>query len=130
MSLLDLLKQEYVKGKVIDKYRLNNGNVGLVVEQAGTGRRYNVRFRDDYKGACVENLFGLLNDPFSCKTEHVDRLVNAGDSIELTMSYSKDPFREAYRIHSVSRLNPGSVHYKNPPRLINLPERSVNTARY
>jgi len=30
MSLLDLLRQEYVKGRVVDKYRIGNGNIGLV----------------------------------------------------------------------------------------------------
>ena len=102
MSLLDLLRQEYVKGKVIDKYRLPDGNIGLIIDQDGTHNRYHVQFRDDYRARpCVENLFGLLKDPFSGKTEYVDRLVNKGDYIELSASYSKGPFREAYRLHSV-----------------------------
>ena len=130
MSILDLLRQEYVKGKVIDKYRLNNGNIGLVVEQLGTNKRYHVEFRDDYRGPCVENLFGLLNDPFSRKTEHVERLINEGDSIELTLSYSRGPFREAYRIHAVSGPKPRQMPYKNTQKLINLPYKSVKTARY
>lgn len=32
MPLLDLLRQEYVKGRVVDKYGLWNENVGLVIE--------------------------------------------------------------------------------------------------
>ena len=101
MSLLDLLRQEYVKGKIVDKYRLENGNVGLIIARDGTHSRYHVQFRDNYRGPCIENLFGLLKDPFSGKGEHVDRLVNKGDHIELTASYSRGPFREAYRVHSV-----------------------------
>ena len=101
MSLLDLLRQEYVKGKVVDKYRLENGNVGLILAQNGTYRRYHVQFRDNYRGPCIENLFGLLKEPFSGKSEYVDRLVNKGDHIELTASYSRGPFREAYRVTSV-----------------------------
>ena len=101
MSLLDLLRQEYVKGKVVDKYRLENGNVGLIIAQDGTYRRYHVQFRDDYRGPCIENLFGLLKDPFSGKSAYVDKLVNKGDYVELSTSYSRGPFREAYRVHSV-----------------------------
>jgi len=32
MSLLDLFRNEYVHGKVVNKYRLENGNLGLIVE--------------------------------------------------------------------------------------------------
>jgi len=105
MSLLDLLRQEYVKGKVVDKYRLENGNVGLIIAQNGTNRRYHVHFRDDYRGPSIEDLFGLLKEPFSGKSEYVDRLVNKGDYVELTASYSRGPFREAYRLHSVQPVS-------------------------
>jgi hypothetical protein len=101
MSLFDVLRQEYITGKVVDKYRLENGNVGLIIARDGTHSRYHIRFYDDYKGHCLENLFGLLKDPFSGRTEYIDKLVNPGDQVELTTSYSKSPFREAYRIHSV-----------------------------
>ena len=130
MSLLDKLRQEYVRGKVIDKYRLSDGNVGLVVEQQGTNRRYHVLFRDDYQRPGIENLFGLLNDPFSGKSEYVEKLVNKGDAIELTLSYSRDPFREAYRIHSVSGSSRRPMPYKNSQKLINLPYKSAKTGRY
>jgi hypothetical protein len=106
MSVLDLFRNECVNGKVLDKYRLNNGNVGLVVEDAATHRRYHVEFRDGYKGPSSENLFGLLKEPFAGKTEYLDRLVEAGDSIDLTLSYSRSPFREAYNLHSVLRSEP------------------------
>lgn len=130
MSLLDLLRQEYIQGKVIDKYRLNNGNIGLVIEQLGINKKYHVEFRDDYRGPCVENLFGLLNDPFSRKTEHVERLINKGDSIELTLSYSRSPLREAYYIHAVSGSKPSQMPQKNTQKLINLPYKSGKTAQY
>ena len=126
MSLLDFLRQEYVKGRVTDKYRLGNGNVGLVVEDGAAHKRYHVEFRDDSRGPCVENLFGLLKEPFSSKTEHLDRLIKEGDSIELTVSYSKGPLREAYYVHSVSA--PGA--YKTPKKLISLPYKSLQMPRY
>jgi len=126
MSLLDILRQDYVKGKVIDKYKLQNGNVGLIVEDEITRKRYHVAFKDRYRKPCVENLFGLLNEPFDGKTEHIERLINKGDSVELTLSYSKGPLREAYYIHSVS----GPKVYNNSPPLINLPYKSVKTPGY
>jgi len=129
VSLFDLLRQEYIKGTVVDKYRLENGNVGLVVEQAGTRNRYHIQFKDDRRGPCVENLYGLLKEPFSGKTGSVDRLISPGDSVELTTSYTRGPFREAYRIHSVygpgerknaiERANPSHT----PQYLIDFPYR-------
>ena len=32
MSLFDMLRQEYVKGRVVEEYRLGNGDVGLINE--------------------------------------------------------------------------------------------------
>ena len=128
MSLLDLLRQEYLKGRVIDKYRLPDGNIGLIIDPDGTRKRYHVRFVDDYRSRpCIENLFGLLKDPFSGKTEYLDKLINKGDYIELTASYSKSPFREAYRIHSVLRREPNNNARRLPYRQ---PYGSARTSGY
>ena len=123
MSVLDLFRNEYVNGKVVDKYRLNNGNLGLIVEDAATRRRYHVQFRDDYKGPSSENLFGLLKEPFAGKTEYLNHLVEEGDSINLTLSYSKGPLREAYCVHAVSSAEPRRESYRSPTKLIELPYR-------
>ena len=123
MSVLDLFRTEYVNGKVVDKYRLNNGNLGLVLEDTATRRRYHVEFRDGYKGPSSENLFGLLKAPFAGKTEYLDHLVEEGDSIGLTLSYSRGPFREAYYVHSVSRAEPNRGAYGNATKLIDIPYR-------
>jgi hypothetical protein len=85
-----------------------------------------VEFKDNGRGAGIENLFGLLNDPFSGKIEHVDRLINAGDSIELTVSYSKGPLRQAYFVHSVTAPAP----YKPARKMISLPYKSAQMSRY
>jgi hypothetical protein len=126
ISLLDLFRQEYVKGKVIDKYSLSNGNVGLIISDDNSHKRYHVEFRDGYKGPGVENLFGLVKEPFSNKTEYLDRLIDEDDSVELTVSYSKGPFRQAYRIHSVS----SQPVYREPGKATNLPQRYLGLARY
>ena len=114
MSILDIFRQEYVRGKVVDKYRLENGNLGLIVEDAGNQTRYHVEFRDNYKGPQSENLFGLLKDPLAGKTEYLDRLVREGDNIDLTLSYSSGPFRDAYHVHSVSRSEPKRGYSQRP----------------
>ena len=101
MSLIDYIRGEYVKGKVLDKYSLKNGNIGLIVQEASTKKRYHVEFKDGYKGPGIENLYGLLKDPFSSKTDFIDKLIGKGDSIGLTVSYSKSPFRQAYKLHYV-----------------------------
>lgn len=98
----------------MDKYRLNNGNLGLIVEDAATHRRYHVEFRDGYNGPSTENLFGLLKDPLAGKTEYLDRLVREGDNIDLTLSYSRGPFRDAYHVHSVSRSEPKRGYSQRP----------------
>jgi hypothetical protein len=123
MSLLDVFREEYVNGKVVNKYRLENGNLGLIVEDAATRRRYHVEFRDNYKGPSTENLLGLLKEPFAGKTEYLDKLVEEGDSIDLTLSYSPSPFREAYYVHSVSRAEQRRAPYRSPTELIELPYR-------
>ena len=130
MSVLDLFRNEYVNGKVTGKYRLENGNLGLIVEDAATRRRYHVEFRDDYRGPSSENLFGLLKEPFAGKSEYLNHLVEEGDSIDLTLSYSKGPFREAYYVHSVSRARPRGGPYRSPTRLIELPYRHTARAGY
>ena len=126
MSLLDILRQEYVTGRVIDKYKLQNGNVGLIVEDEINRKRYHVEFKGQDRDYNIQNLFGFFKYPFDGKTEHVDRLIKKGDSVELTLSYSKGPLREAYYIHSVSGPKP----HPNPHRLIDLPYKSVNSPGY
>jgi len=115
-----------VRGRVIDKYKLKNGNFGLVVEQSGTNKRYHVEFQDDHSGPNIDNFFGLFNDPFSQKTECLDKLIYPNDTIELTLSYSKDPLRKAYRIYSVSAPKP----YQMKPKSMRLPYNPAKMLGY
>ena len=88
-------------GVVLDKYSLDNGDLGLVL--AGpAGQRYHVAFMGGYSGASLENFFGLFKEPFAGRTKQVDRLLGKGDVVELTVHYNKTPLREVYRIHSVT----------------------------
>ena len=126
MSLLDYFRGETVRGKVVDKYNLKNGNIGLIIDDYNSHERYHVEFKDGYRGPTVENLFGLVKEPFSKKTEYLDKLIEKKDSVELTVSYSKRPFREAYRLYSVSR----SPSYKRPQNLIQPPYRLTRALPY
>jgi hypothetical protein len=67
MSLFDWFRRVYLAGKVVDKYRLGNDNVGIVVDQRGKHKRYHIEFKDNYRPSGLENLYGLLNVPFSGK---------------------------------------------------------------
>jgi len=116
MALIDYLRGEYISGKVMDKYTCGNGNIGVVVQQKGTYKQYHVEFRDDKQQPGIGNLYGLLNNPFNQKTDSIDRLINKGDDIEMTVDYSRSPFRNAYRIHSASHPRtyriPNKLTYK------------------
>jgi hypothetical protein len=48
MSLLALFRQEYVRGRVLDKYQLGNGNIGMNVENQVNRKRYHIEFKDGY----------------------------------------------------------------------------------
>jgi hypothetical protein len=43
------------------------------------------------QGSGLDNVFRLLKEPFSGKSEHLDRLINEVDLIELTVSYLRGP---------------------------------------
>jgi hypothetical protein len=126
MSLLDYFGQEYVRGKVVDKYNLKNGNIGLIIDDYSSHKRYHVEFKDGYKGPSAENLFGIMKEPFSEKTEYLDKLIDKDDSVELTVSYSKGPFRQAYRLYSVSR----AAAYSRPQNLNPTPYRRIRALSY
>jgi hypothetical protein len=66
-----------------------------------------------------------LKYPFEGKTENVERLVGKGDYLELTVSYSRGPIREAYSLQSVSRT---PIH-KNEGTVLGLPSVSYKLAR-
>ena len=49
ISIVNYLRSEYVEGRVAEKYRRENGGLAVVVEEARTGRRYCVEFKDDQR---------------------------------------------------------------------------------
>lgn len=123
MSLIDYIRGEFVSGKVVDKYRLDTGNLGILVQQKGTYKRYHVEFEGAHDKPSIYNLYGLLSNPFNRKSESVSRLIGKDDNIELTLSYSHSPLRKAYRLHS-------TVGPKNYTRLKTLPYKPARISQY
>lgn len=115
MSIIDLFRDEQISGKVLTKYRHDDGNIGLIVEDI-SGKRYSVDFKTDNIKPCFDNLYGIIDEPFKKKGNYLDKLVQSGDHVELTVSYSKSPFRTAYCLHSVSS-RPLSQRRYDQPRL-------------
>ena len=96
------------------------------MEDLHASKRYHVEFKDNYEGPSADNLYGLFRNPFAAKTEPLNRLVEVGDTIDVTLSYSKGPFREAYRIHAVS----GRPANKTPEKKFKLPYNLRKTPQY
>jgi hypothetical protein len=61
-----------------------------------------VEFKLGYKGPSLINLFDIAKEPFAGKTDYLEKLLSKGDSIGLTLGYSKGLFRQAYQLYSVS----------------------------
>ena len=112
-----------MKGKVVDKYSLDNGNIGMVIDDISAQKLYHVEFKDGYKGPSIDNLFGFLKDPFAAKTDPIDKLIKKGDFVELTLGYSKGPLRQVYKIHSVS----GTPYNK---KALDFPYKYFRLSRY
>ena len=112
ISILNLFRKERIKGKVLDKYQYESGNIGLIVEDERTGKRYSVEFRTDYIKPGWENLYRIISEPFKGKKEYLDQLIEKESYVELTTSYSKEPIKHAYFLHAVSR----KPYYKPKPK--------------
>ena len=116
MPLIDLFRNETLYGRVLDKYRLDSGNLGVILEDY-QGQRYSVEFKTDDTGPCYDNLYGFLNEPFKGKGDYLEKLIDRGNYVEMTVSYSKSPIRNAYRLHTVSN-RPFSNGYQHQPRYL------------
>ncbi len=90
-----------IDGKVIDKYKLDNGNLGMILEDEN-GRRYAVEFQTSEAKSSFNNLYGLVGESFQGQSESIDKLINEGDYIGIDVSSSKNPLRTAYCINYVT----------------------------
>jgi hypothetical protein len=102
MALLDIFRQHYMEGKVLDKYRLDNDNIGLIVENRVDKQRYHVDFSGRETKPGPDNLYGLLKNPYEQQSKSLDRLISKGDYIGMTTNYNRSPFKQAQQLHTVS----------------------------
>lgn len=102
MSLIDLFRSQRIRGRILDQYRLESGNIAMVVEEFASSRRYTVEFKTDEAKPCLDNLYGLVSEPFFNRGQHLEHLLEQGQYVDLTVNYARGPMRHAYSIHSVS----------------------------
>ena len=110
--------KQNIKGRVVDKYRLDNSNMGVIVQDE-YGKRYSVEFQVYSLKPSLSNLYGLLNEPFMGKGDSLDRLINKGNYMGVYVSRSESPIKSAYRLNYVMN--------KPNQRAISPPERVKNT---
>ena len=115
MPITDLFRDEKITGIILNKYKLKSGNIGVIVEDEDY-RRYSIEFKTDSTGPCYDNLYGFINEPFKGKGDYIDKLINNGNYVEMTVSYTKGPVRNAYRLHSVSSRPLQITAYNRQPR--------------
>ena len=101
MSLLDAFKNERIKGKIVNKDILENGNLGILVEDESTGSIYFVEFRTEKVPLTLDNMFGIVDEPYRKKNQYLNHLLAPNRYIDMAASYTKGPKKAAYHIYSV-----------------------------
>jgi hypothetical protein len=102
-----------IDGKVIDKYRIQNGNVCLIIEDENK-KKYSVEFEDYTSQPCFSNLYGLLSSKFQNKSDNLDHLIEKDDYIGVKVKYSENPIRIGYRLNYVSDKQTKKVSNPSP----------------
>ena len=100
MAILDIFYQQYLEGKVLDKYRLENGNIGVIVENSVDRQRHHVEFNDGKPE--LSNLYGFFKTPFEKLSDSLDKLITKGNYVGVTLSFNRSPFKQARQLHKVS----------------------------
>ena len=79
-----------IMGRVIEKYKLANNNIGVIVEDE-YGKKYSIEFQAYTVKPKLTNLYGLISDPFYNEKENIEHLINKDDHIGVVVHYSKNP---------------------------------------
>ena len=90
-----------IDGKVVDKYRLGNDNICVIIED-DNDKKYSVEFEDYYVNPCLSNLYGLFPGTFQGNSESLDHLIDKDNYIGVNVNYSENPIRIGYRLNYVS----------------------------
>ena len=102
-----------IDGKVIDKYRIQNGNICLIIEDENK-KKYSVEFEDYTSKPCFSNLYGLLSSKFQNKGDNLDHLIEKDNYVGIKVKYSENPIRIGYRLNYVSDKQIRNVSNSNP----------------
>jgi len=90
-----------IDGKVVDKYRLGNDNICVIIED-DNDKKYSVEFEDYHVKPSLSNLYGLLSGTFQGKGDSLDHLIDKDDYIGVRVNYCENPIRIGYRLNYVS----------------------------
>lgn len=92
-----------VKGKVVERYTLDKGNLAVLVEDEEFNRRYLVEFRSGGRDShpSLDNLFGLLSDRYAGKGDYLERLLTPGSYLDVTVEGKPGPIRQAHYLNAV-----------------------------
>ena len=90
-----------IDGKVVDKYRLGNDNICVIIED-DNDKRYSIEFEDYSTKPSLANLYGLVSTKFRGKSDSLDHLINKDNYIGVNVNYSENPIRIGYRLNYVS----------------------------
>ena len=102
-----------IDGKVIDKYRIQNGNICLIIEDEDK-KKYSVEFEDYTSKPCFSNLYGILGSKFQNKSDNLDHLIEKDNYVGIKVKYSENPIRIGYRLNYVSDKQIRNVSNSNP----------------
>ena len=108
-----------INGKVIEKYKLRNHNIGVIIED-NYGKRYSVEFESNSIRPSISNLFGLFVEPFKGNGESLEQLLQKDSYIGVDVGSRNGPVKTAYRLNYVS-----STPVPNPRFRPIRPERKV-----
>jgi len=90
-----------INGKVIEKYKLRNHNIGVIIENK-YGKRYSVEFESNAVKPSISNLFGLFVEPFKGNGESLEQLLQKDSYIGVDVGSRNGPVKTAYRLNYVS----------------------------
>jgi hypothetical protein len=108
-----------INGKVIEKYKLRNRNIGVIIED-NYGKRYSVEFESNSIRPSISNLFGLFVEPFKGSGESLEQLLQKDSYIGVDVGSRNGPVKTAYRLNYVS-----STLVTNPRFRYIRPDRKV-----
>ena len=102
-----------IDGKVIDKYRIQNGNICLIIEDENN-KRYSVKLEDYTSEPCFSNLYGRLSSKFQNMSDNFDHLIEKDNYVGVKIHHSENPIRIGYRLNYVSNKQLKKVSNLNP----------------